>query len=82
MEERVHLPRASNTLVETAKGVWRMVVRYPVWDISYDVAISFTLGMIARCLPLISFTPSHADSPAPCPPKMYRSVTDTLRTRH
>ena len=44
-DERIHVPRATNTWRETARGLQRMVVRYPVWDISYDVAISFTLGM-------------------------------------
>lgn len=48
VDKRIHLPRATNTLVETARGMWRMVVRYPVWDISYDVAIMFTLGMTVK----------------------------------
>jgi hypothetical protein len=39
------LPRATNTLAETLKGVRKMFVRYPVWDVSYDVALIFTIGM-------------------------------------
>lgn len=48
VDERVCLPRASDTLIETAKGVQRMAMRFPVWDISYDVAIVFTIGMTAK----------------------------------
>ena len=43
-DAKIHVPRATHTLEEAAKGIWRMVVRYPIWDISYDVAIFFTLG--------------------------------------
>ena len=46
-DERVEVPRATDTSREVARGVWRMAVRYPVWDISYDVAVIFTLGMRA-----------------------------------
>lgn len=42
---RVDVPSPTDTWREFARGLWRMTVRYPVWDISYDVAISFTLGM-------------------------------------
>lgn len=45
-------PRATNTLGETLRGIAKMFVRYPVWDVSYDVAVIFTLGM---CIcPIIS----------------------------
>lgn len=36
--------RVTETLTEGWRGVWKMMVRYPVWDISYDVAVIFTLG--------------------------------------
>lgn len=72
VDERVHLPRATNTLVETAKGVWRMAVRYPVWDISYDVAVSFTLGTTAKSTsPACLYT--HLSTPSPTSPRHVRS---------
>jgi len=37
--------RATNALAGTALGLVRMVSEYPVWDVSYDVAVVFTLGM-------------------------------------
>lgn len=37
-------PGASDSLKEVMRGVWKMAVRYPVWDVSYDVAVLFTLG--------------------------------------
>ncbi|KAI1309851.1 hypothetical protein F5Y03DRAFT_347566 [Xylaria venustula] len=39
-------PHATRTLKAAVEGVWRMLVRYPVFDVSYDVAIMFTLGSI------------------------------------
>lgn len=42
--------RASNTLAGTARGLVRMASEYPVWDVSYDVAVVFTLG-VYFCLP-------------------------------
>ncbi|SPN97401.1 related to integral membrane protein [Cephalotrichum gorgonifer] len=47
---RIELPAATNTLREIGKGLWRMVVRYPVWDISYDVAVFFTIGSVVWCI--------------------------------
>lgn len=41
----------SNTLAATLSGVGRMVLRYPVWDVSYDVAVVFTLGSVSGALP-------------------------------
>lgn len=55
-DERVHVPRTTNMWREIARGLQRMVVRYPVWDISYDVAISFTLGMRADVSPRQSYS--------------------------
>ncbi|KAK3945874.1 hypothetical protein QBC46DRAFT_349164 [Diplogelasinospora grovesii] len=40
----VRIPSATNTLEQTLRGIARMIMRYPVWDVSYDVAIIFTLG--------------------------------------
>ena len=38
------VPRPSNTWQQTVGGIVRMFVRYPVWDVSYDVAFVFTIG--------------------------------------
>lgn len=38
------VPRATNSVAETLMGLAKMVTRYPVWDVSYDVAVIFTLG--------------------------------------
>lgn len=37
-------PGATASLKQVLLGVWKMAVRYPVWDVSYDVATVFTLG--------------------------------------
>ncbi|TGJ86412.1 hypothetical protein E0Z10_g2353 [Xylaria hypoxylon] len=37
-------PGAAHTFKATSRGIRRMVVRYPISDVSYDVAIIFTLG--------------------------------------
>lgn len=42
--EGILTPSATNTLAETWKGVVKMVVRWPVWDVSFDVAVVFTFG--------------------------------------
>lgn len=34
----------TNTVRATLGGISRMLLRYPVWDVSYDVAAIFTLG--------------------------------------
>lgn len=36
----------TNTWKGALRGIWKMVVRYPVWDVSYDVAVVFTLGTV------------------------------------
>lgn len=38
-------PRPSNTWNQTLRGVSKMLLRYPVWDVSYDVAVVFTIGI-------------------------------------
>ena len=39
------LPKPTNTLEATWSGIMRMFIQYPIWDVSYDVATVFTLGM-------------------------------------
>ena len=36
----------TNSLKGTVDGLLRMVLRYPVWDVSYDVAVVFTIGSV------------------------------------
>ncbi|KAI7766573.1 hypothetical protein LZL87_013601 [Fusarium oxysporum] len=36
--------RPSNTWNQTLRKVSKMLLRYPVWDVSYDVAVGFTIG--------------------------------------
>jgi hypothetical protein len=43
-------PSATSTLKETLKGVWRMFSTYPYWDVSYLVAIIFTVGSVIWCI--------------------------------
>ncbi|KAH8881624.1 hypothetical protein GQ53DRAFT_848172 [Thozetella sp. PMI_491] len=42
----VDAPKPTNTWAQTRRGVMRMFVRFPVWDVSYDVATVFTLGSV------------------------------------
>lgn len=37
----------TNTWPAALAGIKRMVTRYPVWDVSYDVAVIFTLGSVS-----------------------------------
>lgn len=39
-------PKPTNTFSATLAGIARLVTRYPVWDVSYDVAVVFTLGSV------------------------------------
>lgn len=48
---RPGVPRATNDVREVLKGVGRMFLRYPVWDVSYDVAMIFVIGMFRSPLP-------------------------------
>jgi hypothetical protein len=43
-------PPSTSTLKETLKGIWRMCSTYPYWDVSYLVAIVFTLGSVVWCI--------------------------------
>ncbi|EPE08327.1 integral membrane protein [Ophiostoma piceae UAMH 11346] len=40
------IPRSSNSVRGVLHGLYKMLVRYPVWDVSYDVAIIFTIGSV------------------------------------
>ena len=42
----VTAPPATNTLAEIWRGVVKLFTRYPVWDVSYDVATIFTFGTL------------------------------------
>lgn len=44
------VPKTSLSLQSTAKGILRMCTLFPYWDISYLVALSFTLGSIVWVL--------------------------------
>lgn len=37
-------PMPTNTLRHSLLGLRKMLVRYPIWDVSYDVAVVFTIG--------------------------------------
>lgn len=39
-------PSTSNSARGIMRGLWKMLTRYPVWDVSYDVAVIFTLGSV------------------------------------
>ncbi|KAL5375136.1 hypothetical protein DPSP01_011449 [Paraphaeosphaeria sporulosa] len=39
-------PRPTSSPRSIARGLWRMLTYYPVWDVSFDVAYVFTLGSV------------------------------------
>ncbi|KAF9741965.1 hypothetical protein PMIN06_006441 [Paraphaeosphaeria minitans] len=39
-------PRPTSSPRSVARGIWRMLTYYPVWDVSFDVAYVFTLGSV------------------------------------
>lgn len=43
-------PPSTHTAKEVLKGLWRMCACYPIWDVSYLVAIVFTFGSIIWCV--------------------------------
>jgi hypothetical protein len=43
-------PPSTSTMKETLKGIWRMFSTYPYWDVSYLVAVVFTLGSVVWCI--------------------------------
>jgi hypothetical protein len=43
-------PAPTNKPKEILKGIWRMFSTYPYWDVSYLVAIIFTLGSVVWCI--------------------------------
>ncbi|KAF1974774.1 hypothetical protein BU23DRAFT_90715 [Bimuria novae-zelandiae CBS 107.79] len=38
--------RPTTSWQTTLRGIWRMFTKFPVWDVSYDVATIFTLGSV------------------------------------
>lgn len=62
------VPAPTNTLRETLRGLGKMCMSYPVWDVSYDVAVVFTLGT----RPFLPAPATHRDcdeatsAPVPC----------------
>lgn len=42
------LPSTSSKVI--ARNLWRMLVCYPVWDVSFDVAYIFTIGSVIWCI--------------------------------
>ncbi|KAI1812581.1 hypothetical protein GGS20DRAFT_557271 [Poronia punctata] len=45
-KQGIRHPAASNTLKESLRGILKMSIRYPVWDVSYNTAVFFTLGSV------------------------------------
>ncbi|KAL8791789.1 MAG: hypothetical protein Q9195_005598 [Heterodermia aff. obscurata] len=43
-------PKPTSSLQETGKGILRMCTQYPYWDVSYLVAVIFTLGSVVWVL--------------------------------
>lgn len=43
-------PRPTAHPREILSGIRRMFTSFPVWDVSYDVAVTFTLGSLIWCL--------------------------------
>ncbi|KAB5515664.1 hypothetical protein GE09DRAFT_576972 [Coniochaeta sp. 2T2.1] len=43
-------PPSTSTLKETLSGIWRMFSTFPYWDVSYLVAVIFTLGSVVWCI--------------------------------
>lgn len=40
----------TNTAKEVLRGIARMATRWPVWDVSWQVAVVFTLGSVIWCV--------------------------------
>lgn len=43
-------PKSTHTLHATAIGIWAMCTQFPYWDVSWLVAIVFTLGSVVWCI--------------------------------
>lgn len=54
-EKGISVPPATNTLSETWKGIVKMSMRWPVWDISFDVAVVFTIGGFCPFYSILSY---------------------------
>lgn len=56
VEKKAHRP--TNAVAEILRGIAKLFTRYPVWDVSYDVAAVFTLGKLkAPAIPPPGFQP-------------------------
>jgi hypothetical protein len=49
-KSKTETPEMTSSMHAIVQGIWRMVVCYPVWDVSYLVAILFTLGSVVWCI--------------------------------
>lgn len=49
-EANPETPRPTAHPREVLSGIHRMFTSFPVWDVSYDVAVTFTLGSLIWCL--------------------------------
>ena len=47
---RPETPRPTTHPRAVLSGIRRMLTSFPVWDVSYDVAVTFTLGSLIWCL--------------------------------
>ena len=63
--------RPTNSLVEILKGVGKMFVRFPVWDVSYDVAMIYTIGLLPFTYSLHIGLPYIHHTPHPIPYASY-----------
>lgn len=45
-ESKPATPNPTSSAGSIARGIWRMLTYYPIWDISFDVAYVFTIGSI------------------------------------
>lgn len=48
-DARFLTPPPTNTFSGAMRGIWGMFTTYPYWDVSYLVAIIFTLGSLCWC---------------------------------
>ena len=49
-EAKYRTPRPTTELAEVVKGIVRMFTQFPYWDVSWHVAIYFTVGSIVWCI--------------------------------
>lgn len=58
------LPKRTDSWDATMAGIGRMLMKFPIWDVSYDVAIIFTLGSVGSS-PLKSLKKKEEKTPPP-----------------